>query len=148
MAESKKIHILFICSANASRSQMAEAFCENLKGDKIEAFSAGVNPAPRLSRNAVKVMAEIGMDISDNVPKQVSDLAGLKFDYVITLCESVKNLIRIFPKEAKHIHHGIEDPSGFIGTAEETMNKFRQSRDQIKTYIETLPESLTEGNNG
>jgi len=148
MAETKKIHILFVCNANASRSQMAEGFCEKLKGGSIEAFSAGANPAPRLSRNAIKVMAEIGIDISDNTPKHTSDLTGLKFDYVITLCDSVKNLIRIFPKGAKHIHHGIEDPSGFIGTAEETLNKFRQSRDQIKKYIETLPESLAEKNNG
>lgn len=148
MSENKKIHILFLCNANASRSQMAEGFCEKLKGDHIEAFSAGVNPAPRLSRNAVKVMSEIGIDISDNMPKNVSDLAGLKFDYVITLCNSIKNLTGIFPKGAEHIHYGIEDPSGFIGTVEETMNKFRQTRDQIKKYIETLPESLMEKTNG
>jgi arsenate reductase len=148
MAETKKIHVLFVCSANASRSQMAEAFCEKMKGDCIEAFSAGANPAPRLSRNAVKVMAEIGIDISDNTPKPISDLTGLKFDYVITLCDSIRHLTGIFPKGAKHIHHGVEDPSSFIGTIEETMNKFRQSRDQIKEYIETLPESLTKETNG
>lgn len=138
----RKIHILFLCHSNACRSQIAEAYTEKLKGDLIEAFSAGIKPANRLSENAIKVMREEGILIQDFYPKHIDDLKGLKFDYTIILSESINNLDTIFPEGAKVISKHFEDPSAFIGTSDATLDKFRAVRDQIKAYIQTLPESL------
>ncbi len=138
----EKLHILFLCHSNACRSQIAEAMVDKYKSDKIEAYSAGVKPANRLSENAVKVMREEGFMIEDYYPKHIDDLAGLKFDYVITLCDSVCDLPGLYPKNAKVINKTFDDPSALIGTAEQTLDKFRSVRDQIKDYVLTLPESL------
>lgn len=138
----QKLHILFLCHANACRSQMAEAFTDKYKSDVIEAFSAGIKPATSLSANAVKVMREAGIPIADYYPKHIEDLSGLKFDYVITMCQSINDLTVIFPEGAKVISKNFDDPSTYIGTADETLDKFRAVRDQIKDYILTLPQSL------
>lgn len=138
--DDKKLNILFICTANVSRSQMAEGWAEKLIPHCIEAFSAGARPAARVSSRAVKVMAEVGVDISDYQPKHIDDLRGLRFDHVITLCKSADQFCPTFIKDVDVIHCPIEDPAAFIGTTEQSLEKFRQVRDQIRNFVETLPE--------
>ena len=142
MMDDKKLDILFLCTANASRSQMAEGWAEKLIPECIEAFSAGIRPATRVSSRAIKVMAEAGVDISSYQPKHIDDLRGLRFDCVITLCDSADQLCPALIKDVKTIHYPIEDPAAFIGTTEQSLDKFRQARDQIRDFIETLPKLL------
>lgn len=133
-----KLKVLFMCTANSCRSQMAEGWAEHLKGNCIEAFSAGVSPA-KVSERAIEVMAEAGVDISDHMSKHVDDLAGIEFDYVVTVCDNAKEQCPIYPGSTKVLHRGFEDPAGLIGTVDEVMAKFREVRDQIREFIETLP---------
>jgi arsenate reductase len=120
---------------------MAEGWAEHLKSDCIDAYSAGVMPAG-LSSRAVETMAEAGIDISGHYSKHIDDLAGIEFDYVITLCDSARETCPIFPGKAHVIHRIFADPAAKIGTIEEVRAEFRKVRDQIKTFIETLPQSL------
>ena len=136
-----KIKILFLCTGNACRSQIAEGWARRLKNDVIDAYSAGVIPG-RLNTRAVEIMAEAGVDISQQYSKHIDDLQGIDFDYVITLCDNVRELCPVFPGRAKVIHRGYEDPSFMIATEREIKAAFRKLRDGLKAYIETLPESL------
>jgi arsenate reductase len=136
-----KIKILFLCTGNACRSQIAEGWARHLKEDVIDAYSAGIMPG-RLNTRAVEIMAEAGVDISQQYSKHIDDLQGIDFDYVITLCDNVKELCPVFPGKAKMIHRGFEDPSFMFGTEQEITAAFRELRDEIRAFIETLPESL------
>ncbi|MHC4720975.1 MAG: arsenate reductase ArsC, partial [Planctomycetota bacterium] len=102
MTRKRKLKILFLCTGNACRSQMAEGWARHLKGDRIEAFSAGVTPIG-VSTNAIKVMAEAGVDISSHTSKHVDDLLGIDFDYVISVCDYAKELCPIFSGDVKTI---------------------------------------------
>jgi arsenate reductase len=137
----EKIKILFLCTGNACRSQIAEGWARHLKSDVIDVYSAGISPAG-LSSRAVKIMAEAGVDISQQYSKHMDDLQGIDFDYVITLCDNVRELCPVFPGRAKVIHRGYEDPSFMFGTEQEIMAAFRKLRDELRAFIETLPESL------
>ncbi|MDD5459075.1 MAG: arsenate reductase ArsC [Phycisphaerae bacterium] len=137
----KKLNVLFLCTGNSCRSQMAEGWATHLRGDKIEAFSAGVLPSI-VSRRAIQVMAEAGVDISNHISKHVNDLVGIDFDYVVTVCDNAREQCPIFPGKVKTVHKAFKDPSFIIGTEEQVLNAFRKTRDQIREYIETLPESL------
>lgn len=139
-----KMKILFLCTGNSCRSQIAEGWARHLKSDVIEAFSAGIIPVGVSSR-AIKVMAEVGVDISQHLSKHVDELTAIDFDYIITLCDIAKEQCPVFPGKAKLIHKGFDDPSFVMGTEQEIMSAFRKTRDQIKAYIETLPESLELG---
>src|SRR3989339_1383398 len=141
MGEKKKLNILFLCTGNSCRSQMAEGWATYLKGDVIEAFSAGVLPSI-VSRRAIQVMAEAGVDISKHTSKHVNDLLGIDFDYVVTVCDNAREQCPIFPGKVKTVHKAFRDPSFVIGTEEQILKAFRMTRDQIRAYIETLPESL------
>lgn len=141
-----KIKVLFLCTGNSCRSQMAEGWARHLKGDVIEAFSAGVNPV-RVSRRAVQVMAEAGVDISNHRSKHVDELSGLDFDYVVTVCDNAKEHCPIFPKKCRMVHKSFEDPTWATGTDEQVMDAFRKTRDQIKTFIQTMPQSLEREDN-
>ena len=138
-----KIRILFLCTGNAARSQMAEGWARHLKGDVIEAYSAGVAPAG-LSRQAVKVMAEAGVDISRQRSKHVDELKGIEFDCVVTLCGHAHETCPRWPGHAKVIHVPFEDPTCAAGATceEEALDRFRRARDLIKAFVETLPASL------
>jgi arsenate reductase len=136
-----KIKVLFICTGNACRSQIAEGWARELKGDVIEAFSAGVNPAV-LSQRAIKVMAEAGVDISAQMSKHVDDLAGMDFDFVVTVCDNAREHCPVFPGKTRVIHRSFEDPAFVSGSDEEVMAAFRKTRDDIMAFIETLPEVL------
>ena len=135
-----KTRILFLCTGNSCRSQMAEGWARQLKGDRLEAFSGGTDPQG-LSRRAVRVMAEAGVDISAQRSKHVADLAGERFDYVVTLCGRARESCPAFPGAARVLHVGFDDPAA-AGSDEEVLAAFRTVRDQIRAWVETLPESL------
>lgn len=140
-----KIQILFLCTGNSCRSQMAEGWARQLKNDVIEAFSAGVEKHG-MNKYAIQVMAETGIDISSQTSKLVKELSDKRFDYVITVCDSAHESCPLFPGNAKIIHKGFEDPPRLAknaGTEQEILDCYRKVRDEIKFYIETLPDSLT-----
>ncbi len=136
-----KIKILFLCTGNSCRSQMAEGWARHLKGDVIEAYSAGVWPA-RINPKTIKVMAEAGVDISDQTSKHVDELLWIDFDYVVTLCDNAKELCPVFPGKAKLIHRAFEDPIAVSGSEDKILQAYRKTRDDIKEFIKTLPGSL------
>lgn len=140
----KKLKILFLCTGNSCRSQMAEGWARALKSDELEAYSAGLE-THGLNPNAVKVMAEAGVDISGHKSENVADLLHIPFDYVITVCGHASEHCPIFPGKAKIVHVGFDDPpklAAQVTGEEEKLNCYRRVRDEIKTFIETLPEGL------
>jgi arsenate reductase len=137
----EKLKILFLCTGNSCRSQMAEGWTRKLKGDQIEAFSAGVFPVG-VSTNTIKVMAEAGVDISQQYSKHVDGLCGIDFDYVITLCDNAKEICPLFGGKTRLIHKPFADPMALMGPDEIIMNAFRRTRDYIRDFVATLPDSL------
>jgi arsenate reductase len=140
----KKLKILFLCTGNACRSQMAEGWARALKDDVIEAYSAGIE-THGLNPNAVKVMAEAGVDISQHKSKNSSDLRHIPFDYVITDCGHANEHCPLFPGKAKVVHVGFDDPpkrAAQVNGEKEKLDCYRRVRDEIKAFIETLPEYL------
>lgn len=143
---SDKIKVLFLCTGNSCRSQMAEGWARHLKADSIEAFSAGIKPIG-LSSRAVKVMAEAGVDISAHQSKHIDDLAGIDFNCVVTVCDNARQQCPVFPGRAKMVHKSFEDPYFAEGSENQIMETFRKVRDQIKAFVETMPESLEQESN-
>jgi len=140
----KKMKILFLCTGNSCRSQMAEGWARHLKGDVIEAFSAGIE-THGLNPLAVKVMTEAGVDISGHRSKNVSELADVKFDYVITVCDNAHESCPIFPGKTKVVHTGFDDPprlAKYARTEEEALAHYRRVRDAIRAFVKLLPEFL------
>lgn len=139
-----KLRILFLCTGNSCRSQMAEGWARALKGEQIEAYSAGIE-THGLNPHAVKVMAEAGVDISGHRSKHVNEVLHLPFDYVITVCGHAQEHCPVFPGRAVVLHHGFDDPPKLAANAkteEEALAHYRRVRDEIRAYIETLPEAL------
>jgi len=132
-----KKKVLFLCTHNSARSQMAEGILRSLYGDKYEVFSAGSVPG-RLNPNAIEVMKEIGIDISSHYSKSIMDFFEEDFDYVVTVCSGSGENCPFFPGGKKQIHKDFEDPSSFSGSQEEVRKKFREIRDQIKKWIEEI----------
>jgi arsenate reductase len=127
--------IMFLCTGNSCRSQMADGFARELGKGIIEAFSAGLNPAG-LNQRAVKAMEEIGIDISANQSKAIdADLLG-KMDVIITLCDHASEACPWTPPQIKRLHWSLPDPAKAEGTEEEIMNEFRRVRDDIRRRIE------------
>ena len=123
--------ILILCTGNSCRSQMAEGFLKAFN-DKIEVVSAGTKPSHRVHPNAVKVMAELGVDLSKNYPKNVDQFLDKEFDYVITVCGGAKESCPMFTGKVKNrLHIGFEDPDEATGTDEEIYAEFQRIRDQI-----------------
>lgn len=142
MSDTKeKVKILFLCTGNACRSQIAEGWARHLKSDVVDAYSAGIRPIGVSSR-AMKVMAEAGVDISTHQSQHLDEFSEIDFDYVITLCDNASENCPIFPGKAKIVHKPFEDPYFAAGSEEEIMATFRKVRDKIKSFIETLPEVL------
>lgn len=131
----KKRKVLFICSHNSARSQIAEGLINSLYGDQFEAYSAGTHPSS-VNPFAIKVMNEIGIDISKHYSKNLDVFLGMKFDYIITVCDNAKETCPVFPNGKKYIHKAFQDPSDFKGTKEEMLSGFRQIRDIIKIWID------------
>ncbi|MDP2982250.1 MAG: arsenate reductase ArsC [Candidatus Latescibacter sp.] len=142
----KKLKILFLCTGNSCRSQMAEGWTHLLCGDTIDVYSAGIE-TQGLNPNAVKVMAEAGVDISGYKSKNVNDLLHIPFDYVITVCGHAFENCPYFPGKAKVLHVGFDDPPKLATdakTGEEALTHYRRVRDEIKAFVETLPAALKE----
>ena len=140
----ERLKVLFLCTGNSCRSQMAEGWAKALKADVIEAYSAGIE-THGLNPNAVKVMAEAGVDISGHRSEKVDDLLDIPFDYVVTVCGHAHETCPLFPGKAKIVHVGFDDPPKLAITAateEEALNCYRRVRDEIRTFVEGLPENL------
>jgi arsenate reductase (thioredoxin) len=133
------LKVLFLCTGNSCRSQMAEGWARHLKGDRIEAYSAGIE-THGLNPDTVRVMAEAGVDISGHRSKHVSELHGVEFDYVVTVCDHAHQSCPVFPGRAKVVHAGFDDPPRLAAdakTEEERLAPYRRVRDEIRTFIET-----------
>lgn len=144
MESNKKLKILFLCTGNSCRSQMAEAWTKKLKGNVIDAYSAGTLPKGVDSR-AIKSMSEVGIDISGYRSKSTIELMDMEFDYVITLCDDAQQSCPFFPAKTRVLHHGFEDPPVLAVGAkneEEAMGHYRRIRDEIRAFVDNLPESL------
>lgn len=144
MPDAKKLKMLFLCTGNACRSQMCEGWARHLKGDRIEAYSAGVVPHG-LDPRAVDVMAEADVDISSHTSKHLDTLLDLPFDYVVTVCDNAAESCPMFPGNVKKVHHSFQDPPALARKArseEEALDYYRRVRDEIRAFIETLPEAL------
>jgi arsenate reductase len=137
-----KIKVLFLCTGNSCRSQIAEGWANHLKSDVIEAYSAGIRPIG-VNPKTIQVMAEAGVDISDHTSKRIDDLAGIDFDYIITVCDNAREQCPVFPGSAKLFHKAFDDPYFATGSEDEIMAVFRKVRDQIRAFVEELPEILT-----
>jgi arsenate reductase (thioredoxin) len=140
----KKLKVLFLCTGNACRSQMSEGWARHLRGDRIEAYSAGVAPHG-LDPRAVQVMAEAGVDISAHTSKHLDTLLDLPLDYVITVCDNAAESCPVFPGKARKVHRSFQDPPALARRAqseEEALGHYRRVRDEIRAFIETLPGAL------
>jgi arsenate reductase len=136
MTQSKRV--LILCTGNSARSQMAEGLLRFDGGDKFEVFSAGVNPGS-VRPEAIRVMNEIGIDISGHRSKSVDEFAAQRFDYVITVCDNAKESCPHFPGDAIRIHRDFEDPPPpSIGSDEERIAVFRRVRDEIREWMREL----------
>ena len=131
----EKKRVLFICTHNAARSQMAEGLMRAFHGHIYETFSAGTEPG-RVSPYAIRVMAEIGIDIGGHRAKSLQEFLDQKFDYVVTVCDNAKESCPYFPGGKKILHQSFEDPSALTGTEEEILAGFRCIRDEIRSWIE------------
>jgi arsenate reductase len=139
-----KLKVLFLCTGNSCRSQMAEGWARRLKGDEIEPYSAGIE-AHGLNARAVKVMAEAGVDISRQRSKTLSEVKDAPFDFVVTLCDHAHESCPLFPGKAKIVHVGFDDPPRLAKearTEEEALGHYRRVRDEIHGFVERLPEAL------
>ena len=132
--DSNKKKVLFICTHNSARSQMAEGLLRAFYSDHYEAYSAGTEPSG-LNPDAVKVMAETGIDISRHRSKSLEEFRNMNFDIVITVCDQAKETCPFFPGRKKYIHKNFEDPPVFKGPDDERLPRFRQLRDEIKDWI-------------
>ena len=140
----QRLRVLFLCTGNSCRSQMAEGWARHLKGDVIEPFSAGIEKHG-LNPHAAAVMAEAGVDISHHESKTLDDLGEVPFDVVVTVCGHAHETCPVFPGEAKVIHHGFNDPPKLAANEndpEKALDHYRRVRDEIRAYVQTLPDAL------
>lgn len=136
--------ILFLCTGNSCRSQMAEGWARELKGDAFEAFSAGIE-THGLNDHAVEVMREVGVDISGQRSLHIDEFDLSKFDYIITVCDHAHESCPLVPPGCRVIHQGFDDPprlAAKLHNKQAILDCYRRVRDEIKLYIETMPESL------
>jgi arsenate reductase len=142
--EKEKLKVLFLCTGNSCRSQMAEGWSLALKADVVEAHSAGIE-THGLNPNAVKVMAEVGVDITTHRSQCVDEFVDVEFDYVVTVCGHAHETCPHFAGHAKVVHVGFDDPPKLAATAsteEEALSHYRRVRDEIRVFVEGLPEVL------
>lgn len=146
----EKLKILFLCTGNSCRSQMAEGWTRHLKGDVIDAYSAGIE-THGLNPNAVTAMAEAGVDISAHTCKHIDEFKDVKLDVVVTVCGHAHETCPFFPGNCKVIHIGFDDPPKMAkeladkgASEEEQLECYRKVRDEIKAFVQTLPEALNQ----
>ncbi len=139
-----KTRVLFLCTGNSCRSQMAEGWAKHLKGDMIEAHSAGVEPHGMNAR-AVAVMNEAGVDLASHRSKHVNELKDVPLDYVVTVCGHANETCPVFSGSTKVVHVGFDDPpllAKGAASEDDALKHYRRVRDEIRAFIETLPEAL------
>lgn len=139
-----KTKILFLCTGNSCRSQMAEGWVHHLKKDILEVYSAGIE-THGLNPLAVKVMTETGVDISRHSSKLIDDLPEQGFDYVITVCDNAHESCPLFPGKARIIHKGFDDPPRLAAESAseaEALVHYRRVRDEIRDFVKQLPDNL------
>jgi arsenate reductase len=132
--------VLILCTANSARSQMAEGLLRHDAGNRFEVASAGVEPS-RVRPEAIEVMREIGIDISEHRSKSVDEFRGQDFDYVITVCDHANERCPIFPAATQRIHWSFEDPAAVPGDNDARLDKFRQIRDEIRHRLRLFTAS-------
>ena len=129
--------VLFLCTGNSARSQMAEGLLRHIGGDRFEVASAGVSPT-KVRPEAIEVMREIGVDISQQRSKGVDDFIGREFDHVITVCDNANEQCPVFPGRTNRIHWSFDDPAAVEGDDDTTLAVFRRVRDEILHQIESF----------
>jgi ArsR family transcriptional regulator, arsenate/arsenite/antimonite-responsive transcriptional repressor / arsenate reductase (thioredoxin) len=138
---SERARVLFLCTGNSTRSQMAEALAKTLSAGAVQAVSAGSHPKP-LHRNAVRVMRERGIDLAGSRSKELSEFTGRRFDYVISLCDRVREICPEFPGTPQAVHWSIADPARESGTDEQTLPAFERTAAELETRIHFLLEAI------
>jgi arsenate reductase len=133
-----KKRVLILCTGNSARSQMAEGLLRHDGGDRFEVFSAGTKPSS-VRPEAISVMREIGIDVSDHRSKSVDEFAQSDFDYVLTVCDSAKESCPVYPGHANRLHHNFDDPAAVQGSETERLGAFRRVRDEIRAYLRGFP---------
>lgn len=144
MSALRRLKVLFLCTGNSCRSQMAEGWTRHLKSDQIEPYSGGIE-THGLNPRAVQVMAEAGVDISGHRSRHVNELRGMEFDYVVTVCGHAHEHCPVFPGKARVIHVAFDDPpklAAGAATEEEHLAPYRRVRDEIRAFVESLPGAL------
>jgi arsenate reductase len=144
--DKKRLRLLFLCTGNSCRSQMAEAWTRALRGDVIEPHSAGVE-ARGIDPRAAAVMQEVGLDLAGQRSKRVDELGDQRFDYVVTVCDHAAATCPAFPAETAEIHAGFDDPPRLASearTEQEALTHYRRVRDEIRRFVESFPASLDE----
>jgi arsenate reductase len=131
--------MLFVCTGNRARSQMAEGFLRHLAGDSFEVYSAGTQPSG-MSEHTIEAMREIGIDVSGQRSKSVEEFDGQSFDYVITVCDSARQVCPVFPGEGERLHWDIEDPSDIEARGIPLADAFRMAREELRKRIEPFTE--------
>ncbi|MBC8524440.1 MAG: arsenate reductase [Prosthecochloris sp.] len=140
----QKITVLFLCTGNSCRSQMAEGWARYLHGDILEPYSAGTE-IHGMNQNAVQVMSEAGVDISSHHSKNIAEVQNIPFDVIITVCDNAHENCPYFPGRAKRIHAGFDDPPRLAQSIEDQEKKldcYRKVRDEIRDFIAQLPDAL------
>lgn len=139
-----KLKILFLCTGNSCRSQMAEGWARHLRDDIIEPYSAGIE-THGLNPNSVKVMAEVSIDISQHHSKHLNEVNNIPFDWVITVCDAANESCPVFSGKVNRFHVSFDDPPNLAksaGSEQEALNHYRRVRDEIKNFVQSLPDNL------
>lgn len=144
----EKRSVLFLCTGNSCRSQMGEGFLRSIGGDEYEAFSAGTEIADRTHPLAVKVMAEVGIDISDQEPKTLDTFDEREFDLLITVCDDANQACPMYLGAAERVHWSLQDPAGAEGSEDQRMDFFRAIRDEIQRRVGGLVTTGVAGDDG
>lgn len=138
-----KPRVLFLCTGNSARSQMAEGYLRSVAGERFDVMSAGIEPKG-VNPLAVAAMREIGIDIAGQRSKDVREFLGVPVQYVVTVCSNAREKCPVFPATVKFVHWDLDDPAAVQGTEEEKLAAFRQARNKIATHVDT-EFGLTEG---
>lgn len=133
-------NVLVLCTGNSCRSQIAEGYLRYFGGDKINAYSAGIE-THGVNPRAIEIMKRDGIDISQHTSNNINEYLDVDFDYVITVCDNAKESCPYFPTKAVKLHYNFPDPAKAKGTEEEIMNEFERVRDMIKKYIGDFVEA-------
>ncbi|MBZ0269950.1 arsenate reductase ArsC [bacterium] len=141
MTEERKPRVLFLCTGNSCRSQMAEGWARHFHAARLEACSAGVE-THGLNPRAVQVMAEAGVDISGHRSQHVDEFADVPIELVVTVCDHAAEVCPVFPGRTRKVHRSFSDPAKAIGDEESVLAEFRRVRDEVREWVRALPELL------